>query len=154
MSADLVLFEDFFVDDNDPGVEKDVVLTARDGSKHTIQVRIRRALSLGDREAAKSAATKTHVAPDGSLVVDGFDNGIFMVEVLTRCVIRWPFERAVRDESGAVLSHSPVAVTRDNVRKLKHENGDAFAELVNGIVQGAAADKANMDRFEKPSEEA
>ena len=81
-------FDTFFVDDSDAG--EDVPVTVRG---HTFTVTVKRGLSLGDREAAKSVATKSHVSPTGALVIDNFDTTAFTVEMLARMIKGWSLPR-------------------------------------------------------------
>ena len=92
-------FDTFFVDDSDPGVTETV--TAR-GKSFTITVK--RGLSLGDREAAKNAAMTSHVSSNGQLVIDGFDDGKFQLELLARCLKSWSLPRPVTRPNVLALS--------------------------------------------------
>jgi hypothetical protein len=151
--SELFAFDDFFVDANDPGVEHDVTMKDRAGNEREVKIRTKRAMSLGDREAAKAAATTSHVDPTkGVLVVDGFDQGEFTIQLLARSILSWPFERVTRNEAGEVTTKTPVPVTVVNVRQLMSENADALATLVNEVIQGPS--KEALAPFEKPSDEA
>lgn len=153
MAAEVFAFDDFFVDANDPGVEHSVTMKDRAGNEREVKIRTKRAMTLGDREAAKAAATKSHVDPlKGILVVDGFDQGELTVQLLSRAIISWPFERVIRTEAGEIAARNPVPVTVANVRQLVSDNADALAVLVQEILQGPTKE-ANAP-FVKPSEEA
>lgn len=119
MSDDTFLFDDFFVPQSDAGVEELVTIRGRQ-----VPVKFKRGLSLGDREAAKSAATKTHVSPRGELVVDGFDSGVFTVELLARVIKSWPFTR-----NGAL-----VTVSRENIQALGADVADALQTVAEKYV--------------------
>jgi hypothetical protein len=121
MSDEMFLFDDFFVPNDDPGVQVDVAINGR-----VVPIMVKRGLSLGDREAAKSVATKTRLDPTkGTLTAESFDEGAFVVELLFRCIKSWPF---VRDGK-------TVPVTRENILALKSSAADAFALLVQNLVQ-------------------
>lgn len=85
-SNETFLVDDFFVDDADAGVEIRPVLRGR-----VVPMTVKRGLNLRDREAAKAAAIKSHLAPNGQLVVDGIDEAVLNIEVLFRAIKAWPF---------------------------------------------------------------
>lgn len=121
MTDEMFLFDDFFVPNDDPGVQVDVAINGR-----SVPIMVKRGLSLGDREAAKAIATKTRLdLTKGQLVVESFDDGAFTLELLFRCIKSWPF---VRDGK-------QVPVTRENILALKSSAADAFALLVQNLVQ-------------------
>lgn len=149
---DVLLFEDFFVDARDPGVARTLTLKDRQGNERQVEIRMKRALTLGDREAAKAAGTKTTVKPNGQLQVVGFDDGEFTIDLLSRAILSWPFKRVERDEDGNIVREIPVAVTKDNLRAMRHDNADEFAKLVQELIVGSPREE--LDFFEKPSDAA
>jgi hypothetical protein len=149
---DVLLFDDFFVDARDPGESRKLTLKDRNGNEREVEVRMKRALTLGDREAAKAAGTKTRVKPNGQLEVVGFDDGEFTIDLLSRTIIAWPFKRVERDEDGNIVREFPVAITKDNLRAMRHDNADEFAKLVQELIAGSP--REDLDFFEKPSDAA
>ena len=138
MSDETVLFEDFFVPADDPGVETSITVNGREVPLH-----IKRGLSLGDREAAKAVATKMDIDMEkGTVKLSSFDEGIFTIEMLFRCLKSWPFTK----------DGVPVPITRENIRALKATAADEMSKLVNALT-GGSKDEA-LAPFEKPSDEA
>lgn len=138
--SEVFLFDDFFVPNDDPGVEQNVTVDGRE-----VPIFLKRGLSLGDREAAKSIATKTHISESGTFVVDSFDDGLFQVELLFRCIKSWPFTYA---------HGGPVPITRGNIVSMKAHAADAMTLLVQKLVGNEEAKKEALAPFESPSDEA
>lgn len=139
--AEEFLFDDFFVDGNDPGVEHVMHLKGRD-----VPLRIKRSVSLGDREAAKSAATKTRINPQtGALSVEGFDEGALKIELLVRSIKSWPFH---------YKGGQPVPINRTTVGQLQLDAANEVDKLFNLLVGVAEVEKEALEDFEKASGEA
>lgn len=132
------LFDDFFVPEDDAGVEETVTIRGRE-----IPIRIKKGLSLKDREEAKSKAVKTHLDPKGALQFDGFDEGAFNIELLARCIKSWPFTYG----EGHPKAGQQVPVSREMVAQLRADGADAFQELITRLVQDK---KEALAPFEKP----
>lgn len=138
VSDEIFLFDDFFVPADDPGAEYNLDIRGR-----TIPIRVKRGLSLGDREASKAVATKSHInMTNGQIVVDGFDEGAFMIELLFRCIKSWPF---------TTKDGKAVPITRANLTQLRTESADAFAKLMNTLVGNAESKAEALAPFENPS---
>ena len=133
-------FADFFVDESDPGVEEPITLEDNNGVQHDMVWTVRRSISLGDIQAARSAATHTHLTPNGQQVVDKFDDVLFAIHLLARVVLKWPFTR-----NGAMI---PVTVAY--VTKLNARNSNAL-NLLAGKLTNQQSEKTLAD-FEKPSD--
>jgi hypothetical protein len=132
------LFEDFFIPADDPGVETSITVNGRE-----IPLRVKRGLSLGDREAARAVATKMDIdLMKGTMKVDSFDEGVFTIELLFRCLVSWPFTK-----DGVA-----VPITRDNIRALSSSAADEMAKLVQLFVGGNKEEA--LAPFEKPSDAA
>lgn len=133
-------YDDFFVPADDEGVEELVTMKDRHGVEHQVPIRIKRGLRLDDALGAQAAATKTHMTPKGALVVDGVDEAVFAVELLSRIIVSWPFKR-----NG--VSMKP---TKENIRAMLATNINGFKPL----IQRVTANKADtLAPFEKPSAE-
>jgi hypothetical protein len=98
------LFDDFFVDESDPGVEILVELKGRQ-----VPIRVRRSITLTQKEAAMQGAIQRHITDEGRVVVDGMDDALLSIGVLFAYLVAWPFTR--RDGS-------PVPITREAVAAL------------------------------------
>jgi hypothetical protein len=132
------LFDDFFVDEADPGVVHTVTIRGRE-----VPITCSRGISLADKEAATQASVKRHVAPNGKIVVDGIDDTALAVELLMRCIKSWPF---------TYKDGSTVPINRRNIRMLLSDACDALALAIIGV--GAAKEAEADGPFAPPSEEA
>lgn len=124
------LFDAFFVTDDG----EDVEIESR-GQKATIRFRSR--LSVADREEAQAKAVKKHVdMRTGQVIIDGIDEVKLTGEILSRCILKWPFD---------------LPITPTNVMKL---DGRVADQLVNRIKQQAEVDEASLDPFDAASAKA
>lgn len=137
MSDETFLFDDFFVPQSDAGIEELVTIRGRQ-----VPIFFKRGMSLGDREQAKAAATKTHITPKGELVIDGFDQGVFTIELLARLIKSWPFTR-----NGTL-----VTVSRENIVALGADVADALQTVAEKYVSPQKTEA--LAPFETPSDAA
>lgn len=128
MSEAPFLFDDFFVDEADPGVEHTLHLRGR-----AVPIQVKRGISLADREAATQAAVARHVDEQGRVVIDGMDDAKLSTGLLARLIKSWPFTRA---------DGTPVEVTPENVGRLIAEGAD---QLLLAIKGAQAAREAEAD---------
>lgn len=142
MAAEIFEFSDFFVSDADPGVIESVNLVDNSGNPHTIELTVKRNISFGDIQAARSAATKTHITPAGQQSVDGFDDMLFAIHLLANVIKKWPFTR-----NGVM-----VPVTVEYVTKLNARNSDAFSILATKLTSASTPSEGALVDFEKPSD--
>lgn len=139
-SVETYQFDDFFVPADDEGIEETVMMKDRHGNGREVPIRIKRGLRLDDALGAQAAATKTHMTPKGELVVDGVDEGVFAVELLSRIIVSWPFQR-----NGVTMKPS-----KENLRAMLATNLTGFKPLIQRVM----ANKADtLAPFEKPSAE-
>lgn len=141
MSATIFEFADFFVSESDPGTIETVTMQDNNGNTFDVDLTIRRGISIGDIQAARAAAMKTHLTPEGQQVVDGFDDTLFVIHLLSRAIMSWPFTR-----NGA-----PVHVNVANVSRLNAKNADVFSILATKLTGESPAAKEALQDFEKPS---
>lgn len=132
------LFDDFFVaqDDTDPGERVEVELRGR-----VVPIYLKRGLSFGDKQAAKSAAVSTRIKPNGQVEITRMDEGVFAVELLYRCIKSWPFTYA---------SHKKVPVSRENIRAMLSDSAETLAKVV---IDKINEREAKLAPFTKPSEQ-
>ncbi|GCE45184.1 hypothetical protein EI42_03158 [Thermosporothrix hazakensis] len=109
-------YDDFFVPEDDPG-EK--VYIEMDGRQ--VPFWIKRKLSMGDREAAKRASVKKRFKSNGQVEISDIDEGEFALELVVRCVKKWPFK--YRDGR-------PVPINRNTVREMVGDAADALSLLI------------------------
>jgi hypothetical protein len=119
-------YDDFFVsqDERDPGKEVTVKIRGRD-----VPIRIKRGLSLEDREAAKNQAITKRITPDGKPEIVKLDEGIFAIELLVRNIIYWPF----KFRSGRL-----VPITRETIKAMLADGVDALTKAVMTAMQEQA----------------
>lgn len=115
------LFDDFFVDEADEGVVHEVLIRGR-----KVPITCKRDITLEDKEAAEQAAVKRHLDPTGRVVVDGIDGGVLAVEILVRCVKKWPF---------TFKDGRPVPITRENIRRMVASAAEALATSIVGTLE-------------------
>jgi hypothetical protein len=138
MPTDKFFFDDFFVADDDPGVEYLVMMGGKE-----VPLRIKKALTLDDIEACKEKAIKKDWNfRSGEMIVRGVDERTFVLEVLLRAIISWPFE--YRDGR-------KVPITREVLQSMMADSYDALARIVTGLISQR---REQTDPFEKVSAEA
>lgn len=142
MSAAIFEFADFFVSESDPGTVETVTMQDNNGNKFDVDLTIRRGISIGDIQASRAAAMKTHLTPTGQQVVDGFDDTLFVIHLLARAIMKWPFER-----NGA-----PVPVNVANVSRLNAKNAEVFSVLATKLTGESPEAQEQLADFEKPSD--
>lgn len=121
------LADDFFVDEEDAGVELIVNLAGRH-----VPLMVKRGLSFADISYAKQQATKMRFKPDGTPEVYAFDEAVMNVEILFRALKSWPFKR----------NGKPLPLTRENIKALRAENIEPIVKALGIIVErrGKATD--------------
>lgn len=102
--AEQFFFDEFFADDEDPGIEIKVTIKGKQ-----VPIRIKRGLSLEDRAEAELMALKTKMGENGLEVV-GIDEKAAMREMVFRAIKSWPFKDRATGE--------PTPITRENVMKM------------------------------------
>lgn len=109
-----ISFDDFFVPATDNGIEETVTALGK-----SFKIWVKKGVSLGEREAAKAKAITTHISPKGELVVDGFNQGVFTLEMMHTLLKRWEL---------------PKQLTRDNIAALVPEVGDAIQTVLQKYI--------------------
>jgi hypothetical protein len=135
--AEIYDFDDFFLSDNDPGVEVPVKINGR-----TVPIWIKRALSTGDYKAAQAKAVMQSMGPDGKLTIKGMDEEAFAVELVAASIVSWPFTQKKRNRAGQVVMdengdpiREPVPVTRENVRRFLAEGTAYLQAYILGAIE-------------------
>jgi hypothetical protein len=134
-------YDNFFVsqDATDPGKEVMVTIRGRE-----VPIRIKRGLSLEDREAAKAQAITKRIKPDGTPEIVKLDEGVFAIELIVRNVLSWPF----RHRNG-----SKVPITRENIKAMVADGADALATTIMKSIQGQVTATANFTSSSEPTSE-
>lgn len=134
-------FDNFFITNDDPGVEEVITMRGVDGASYEVPIRVKRGLTLGDAAECRAKAVTTHFDAKGNQVVDGFDESTFTIEVLVRVIKSWPFTK----------HGQPVPVTREHLRQMLAVSTEGFQPLVERF---AANKKEAQAPFESKSDEA
>src|SRR5271166_6347297 len=100
---DQFLFDDFFVSDEDPGIEIVIHVKGREIPLHI------RPLSTSDQVAVQAASVSKRFTPDGKVVIDKIDEAKANSMLIAKSIVSWPFVN--RDGS-------PVPVTAENCGRL------------------------------------
>jgi hypothetical protein len=105
------LFDDFFVGDDDPGIEIVIHVRGRDVPLHI------RPLSTSDQVAVQAASVSKRFTPSGQVVIDRIDEAKANAMLIAKSIVSWPFV----NKDGR-----PVAITAENCGKLI---GDAGTQI-------------------------
>lgn len=112
------LYDDFFVSEEDPGIE--VVLTVRG---RDIPLRVASGISLGDQQEVQAMGVKKHFDfKTKQVVVDEVDESLITFELMRRYIKSWPFTFA---------DGSPVPVNRKNIARLGADAAAQLQEVIN-----------------------
>jgi hypothetical protein len=119
-SVQAFLFDDFFSGQDDPGVEVSIYVRGKQ-----VPIRLKRGLSLAEREEAKNAAITRRIRPDGQMEILAINEAKLQVETLIRAVKSWPFTK----------DGQPVPITRENLLALGSDVADAILLEVTRLAQ-------------------
>lgn len=136
MSDNVFLFNDFFDNDEDPGVEFPVIMGGR-----TVPFHIKRSMTVRERQKATDQSLKKHFDTTGKLVVDGVDEAVFSIEVVFSGLKSWPF---------TYPDGRAVPITRETIAKLPASVLDSLVTVLMNLREDQ--EKALVP-FEKPSED-
>lgn len=122
------LFDDFFVSDDDPGIEVTVSVRGRD-----IPLRIR-PLSVSDQVEVQAQALVKRVSPEGQIVVDRLDESKANSLLLAKSIVSWPFTYGPNHPQAG----QPVPVTPENCAKLLGEAGQRITQALGKLSEQKA----------------
>lgn len=128
------LFGDYFSDPNDKGVEFSMNFQGR-----VLTFRVRRTLSLKEKQAASQAAVQFEIDDEGRPAIKNLDQSAFTNEIVLAGLISWPFEYAPGE---------PVPINRETVEALDGRIAEKIADRLVGM--GVAQAQAIVP-FEKKS---
>ena len=117
------LFDDFFVSPEDPGVEVQIPFKGR-----LVPIRLKRGLTLAEKENATQAAITRHIDEDtGRVLIDGIDDAKLGSAVVAAYIKEWPFRRA---------DGNPVPATPEFVAQLDSNFSDALMTVIKRLQEG------------------
>lgn len=134
--ADEFLWEHYSTDASDRGVETEIVWRGK-----KIPLRVKRALTLDERQRANDVAFKFDVDKEGAAHIVKQDQGAFTKEVVLIGLKYWPFEYS---------PGNPVPINRKTINEADGGLLDIIASRILGITE---VDKAALDPFVRKSEE-
>ena len=130
------LFDDFFTTDETPGVEVQFSIQGRD-----VPIQLKRGISFKDFSEAKEQAVTMRMNPVSMQPeILKYDDAVFGVELLVRCIKSWPF----------TLNGQPVEVTRERIKQLDSLTVQAMVLKLQDIMQKG---KESLAPFVKASAE-
>jgi hypothetical protein len=130
------LYDDFFTDENDRGVE---TIIEHDGRK--LKFRVKKSLTLDEKQRATDAGVVITLDKDGNPKISKMDQAAYTRAVLLAGVKYWPFEYS---------PGKPVPITEKTVRRID----GTLADKVAGVILGQQNAQAQaLDPFVQKSEE-
>ena len=130
------LFDDFFVSDEDPGIE--IVIHVR--GRH-VPLRIR-PLSTSDQIAVQAASVSKRFTPEGQVVIDRIDEAKANSMLIAKSIVSWPFVH--RDGR-------PVVINAENCARLLGDAGNQITQALGSLNDKKAE---IITPFESSSDEA
>ena len=137
------LFNDYFYDPRDEGVR--IIVDFKE--KH-IPFRIKRTLTLKERQQAQSAAIKIDFDKRGQPTVTKLDQAAYTSGVVLAALKWWPFTYPP-DYEVTKLAGRPVPINRETVDALDAGLNDLIANKVLGLEE---VQKAALDPFARKSD--
>lgn len=142
MTEQTVLYDDFFSESGDRGVE---TIIEHRGKQLTF--RMRKSITLGEKQDAMAASVSISLTKDGTPRIDRMDNAAYTEAIVLAAVKAWPFVYP-KDYPDKSLAGRPVPINAETVHKLD----GALSEKIAAIVQGQGdAQKAALTPFEMKS---
>lgn len=117
----LVLYDDFFSESGDPGVE-----TVIEHRGKMLKFRMRRSVTLGEKQDAMASSIAISLAKDGTPHIDRMDNAAFNEALVLASVREWPFKFA---------DGNPVPINKETVHKLDSALSEKIVAIVNGQAE-------------------
>ncbi len=132
------IWSDYSSDAADRGVETTVTWRGQ-----TIPIRVKRALTIDERQKANKAAIQIDLDKDGKPTIVKQDQSAYTKMVCLLGLKFWPFE------------YSPGQPVPINMKTISEMDGGLLDEISFRILQGTQPPtKAELDPLESPSEEA
>jgi|SRR5690242_1307601 len=121
MTDQEILYDDFFSESGDPGVE-----TIIEHRGKMLKFRMRRSVTLGEKQDAMAASIAISLSKDGTPHIDRMDNASFNEALVLAAVKEWPFKFA---------DGSAVPINKDTVHKLDSALSEKIVAIVNGQAE-------------------
>lgn len=117
-------FNDYFVDPSAPGVEVVVRFNGKD-----IPFRIRRSLTLKEKQKASDAAIAFEIDEEGKPTLSKMDQSAYTLEILVAGLLAWPFEYS---------PGQPVPINRETIEMLDGTLQSEVAARILGVGEAQA----------------
>ena len=121
---DQFLFDDFFVGDDNPGIEISIKVRGRDIPLHI------RPLTTSDQIAVQAAAVSKRYTPEGGVVIDRIDEAKANSLLIAKSIVSWPF---------VFKDGSSVPVTPENCSKLLGDAGVQITQALGALNEKKAS---------------
>lgn len=144
LSGEDVLYDDFFSDPDDEGVE---AVIEHKGKMLTF--RLKKSLTLAEKQRAADASLGFELSPDGTPKITKMDQSAYTQEVVLAGVKSWPFRYSNHRKIAEHLRGTPVPINRYSVSRMDGTLAEKVAAVILG--QREAQQKA-LDPFEQKSD--
>jgi len=132
------LWKDYSTDESDRGVETSITWYGEE-----IPLRIKRALTIDERQRANKAAIQIDLDKDGRPTITKQNQAAYTKQVVLIGLKFWPFE------------YSPGHPVPINMKTIEEMDGGLLDEIALRILSGTQPPaKAELDPLESPSDEA
>lgn len=118
--AEEFLFDDYFSDPNDKGIEIHVRFRGK-----VLPFRIKHSLSLGEKQKAMNAALSVSIDASGKPSIDNMNQGAYTEEIVAAALLSWPFTK----------DGKPLPLTRANIHALDGTLSEKIANIALGVEQ-------------------
>lgn len=140
-----VLYDDYFSDPEDPGVE-----TTIEHRGKLLKFRLKKSLTLDEKQLASDAGVKFELDKDGNPKITRMDQAAYTREIVFSGLKEWPFTYSNHPNIAANLRGKPVPITRHHVSRMDGVLAEKIAAVILG--QREAQQKA-LDPFDQKSGE-
>lgn len=130
------LFNEYFADPSDKGAPVTIPFNGKD-----LPFRLRRSLTIHERQRANDAAVAIEIGDDGKPKVTKLDQGAYNVEIVLAGLKEWPFE------------FSPGRSVPINRKYVEQLDGVLLERIANQILRVGEVQKDALDPFEMKSDE-
>jgi hypothetical protein len=134
MADNAFLWEDYSADPSDRGVSIQIEHHGKD-----LPFRIRRSLTIDERQRANEAAIEIQIDKNGLPIITKQDQAAYTKEIVLIGLKHWPFEYS---------PGKPVPLTRANILKL---DGSLLDKLAAAILGATEVKAEQYDPFGSPS---
>lgn len=124
---EVYLFNDYFVNPNDQGIEVSIPFQGKD-----LKFRIRRSLTLKEKQSASDAAIAFEIDEEGRPLISKMDQSAYVLEILIAGLKAWPFTYP-QDYPDSSLAGKPVPINRETISMLDSRLQEAVSSRILGM---------------------